>query len=187
MAAALRASGYVTVIYIYTYRRSFFTWVSEGSSGTGARVRAAVMTEEVRMERSGPVTELELDLGRTGEVRETGLLVVHRAGAHVQRESAHLPRAPVERPAAHRRQLFQTPFFAPLVLEPHLRGNGRKNHVNASVLHCTDIISRCAAVRWKTQKRRKYFTKARAFRLFFSYVICQTNSVLNSCVYLRII
>lgn len=102
------------------------TRVSEGSSGTGAGVRTAVVAEEVRVERTGPVAELELDLGRTGEVRETGLLVVQRPRAHVQREPAHLPRAPVERPSAHGRQLFQPPFFAPLVLEPHLRKRTEK-------------------------------------------------------------
>jgi hypothetical protein len=97
------------------------TWVSEGASGTGTHVGTAVMTEEVRMERTGPVTELEFDLSRTGEVRETGLLVVQGPGTHVQRETAHFPRAPVERSSAHWRQLFQPPLFAPLVLEPHLR------------------------------------------------------------------
>lgn len=95
--------------------------MSERSAGSGAGVRSTVVAEEVRMERSGPVAELELDLGRTGKVREPGLLVVQRARAHVQREPAHLPRAPVERAPAHGRQLLQPPLFAPLVLEPHLR------------------------------------------------------------------
>lgn len=116
--------AYHYTVYIITYIieiMQMLTWVSEGSSGTGAHVRTAVMTEEVRVERSGPVTELELDLGRTGKVRETGLLVVQRPGTHVQRETAHFPRTPVERSSAHGRQLFQPPLFAPLVLEPHLR------------------------------------------------------------------
>lgn len=106
---------------IWWRRRRRLTRMSERSAGSGAGVRAAVVPEEVRMERSGSVAELELDLGRTGKVREPGLLVVQRARAHVQREPAHLPRAPVERAPAHGRQLFQPPFFAPLVLEPHLR------------------------------------------------------------------
>lgn len=98
-----------------------FTWVSEGSSGSAAAMWTAVMAEEVGVERSGPITELKLDFGRASEVRETGLLVVQRSGAHVQREPAHFPRTTVKRPSAHGRQLFQPPLFAPLVLEPHLR------------------------------------------------------------------
>lgn len=98
-----------------------FTWMSEGSSGSAATMRTAVMAEEVWVERSGSITELKLDFGRAGEVRETRLLVVQRSGAHVQREAAHFPRTTVKRPSAHGRQLFQPPLFAPLVLEPHLR------------------------------------------------------------------
>lgn len=79
------------------------TWVSEWSSGSGAGMWTAVVAEEVWVERSGPVTELELDLGRTGEVRETRLLVVQRSGAHVQRKAAHFPRPAVKRASAHGR------------------------------------------------------------------------------------
>lgn len=116
--------------YTYSQKTSFsqkknlsterLTRVSERSAGPGVRW-AAVVPEKVRVKRSGPVAELELDLGRAGKVREPGLLVVQRARAHVQRETSHLPRAPVERAAAHGRELLQPALFAPLVLEPHLR------------------------------------------------------------------
>jgi hypothetical protein len=63
--------------------------------------------------------------GKVGEAGAAGAVV--EAGAHVHREAAHLARRPKERTAAHRRQLLQSPLFAPLVLKPHLKHKQNTN------------------------------------------------------------
>lgn len=175
----MRAYHYTvcTITYIIEIMR-MLTWVSEGSSGTGAHVRTTVMTEEVRVERSGPVTELELDLGRTGKVRETGLLVVQRPGTHVQRETAHFPRTPVERSSAHGRQLFQPPLFAPLVLEPHLRKRPKTLCYLFSTRQRMPIIILMKHYNYSHSKGRT--PHARKTHLFCTYIICKVLCCIQS-------
>lgn len=86
------------------------------------RMRGRMRAEELVMEgHRAAVAEFELV---RAEIRETGrwsVLATEGARVQVQRESAHLARAPEEGVPAHRRQLLQPALLAPLVLKPDLK------------------------------------------------------------------
>lgn len=66
------------------------------------------------------VAEFEFVSAEVRETRRRAVLAAEGAGIQVQREAAHLARAPEEGVPAHRRQLLQSALLAPLVLEPDL-------------------------------------------------------------------
>lgn len=84
--------------------------------------------EELVMEgHRAPVAEFELVRAEVGKARRWAVLSSERARVQVQREGAHLARAPEEGVPAHRRQLLQPALLAPLVLEPDLKSRrGRR-------------------------------------------------------------
>lgn len=104
-----------------------FTWISRTGKMRPVRMRGRMRPEELVMEgHRAAVAEFELV---RAEVRETGrrsVLAAEGPRVQVQRESAHLARAPEEGVPAHRRQLLQPALLAPLVLEPDLKPANRQ-------------------------------------------------------------
>lgn len=102
--------------------RRVLTWISRAGEVRPVRMRRRMRAEELVVKRHrASVAELEFV---SAEVRETGrraVLAAERARVQIQREAAHLARAPEERVPAHRRQLLQSTLLAPLVLKPDLK------------------------------------------------------------------
>lgn len=104
-----------------------FTWIPRTGKVRSVRMRGRMRAEELVMEgHRTAVAEFELV---RAEVRETGrrpIFAAESTRVQVQREPAHLARAPEERVPAHRRQLFQPTLLAPLVLEPDLKPENKQ-------------------------------------------------------------
>lgn len=85
-------------------------------------MRGRMRAEELVMEgHRAAVAEFELVRAEIRETRRRSVLAAEGARVQVQREPAHLARAPEEGVSAHRRQLLQPALLAPLVLEPDLK------------------------------------------------------------------
>lgn len=87
------------------------------SVGMRGRMRA----EELVVEGHGAaVAEFEFVGAEIGKTGRRSVLAAEGARVQVQREAAHLARAPEEGVPAHRRKLLQPALLAPLVLKPDL-------------------------------------------------------------------
>lgn len=99
-----------------------FTWISRTGKVRSVRMRGRMRAEELVVEgHRAAVAELELVRAEVREAGRRSVLAAEGARVQVQREPAHLARAPEEGVPAHRRQLLQPAFLAPLVLEPDLK------------------------------------------------------------------
>jgi len=108
------------------------TWISRAGKVRPVRVRGWMRAEELVVEgHRAAVAEFELVRAKVREARRRSVLAAEGAGVQVQREAAHLARAPEEGVPAHRRQLLQPALLAPLVLEPDLEATrGRQAAFN---------------------------------------------------------
>jgi len=70
--------------------------------------------------RRGAVPELEFSVSGS-EVRKPRRGLVQSTGTQVHGEPPHLARATEKRAPSHGGELLQSSFFAPFVLEPHLK------------------------------------------------------------------
>lgn len=91
------------------------------------RMRGRMRAEELVMKgHRAAVTEFELVRAKIRETGRRSVLAAEGARIQVQREPAHLARAPEEGVPAHRRQLLQPAFLTSLVLEPDLKPASRQ-------------------------------------------------------------